>query len=615
MPALWTKAREASYANEKKLRLLENRAALLKSENIRPESWRDDLLALVLRVGFWVGLITYLPSAWAAVHFDELAVLVVDTLAITLLAYISFSRRLAQTTRAVLFCSVMYSLGCLLLLRVGAIGQIYLFAASLFATLLLGKRAGLISVGVNLVSMLGLGYLSFVSPDFNSTGTSIALGSWTIQSLNFAFVNLIVTLAVAAVIQAVEAALAKALRAQKQLKVESAQLLDANRSLQEKEEILETAGKMDAVGRLAGGVAHDFNNMLNVILGQTELAMLSLPDDSPLRTEMEQIIEAAERSAGLTRQLLTFARKQTISPRSIELNGRIQKMMSLLRRLIGEDIDLSFEPGEEVGTTCMDPNQLDQILANLAVNARDAIEGHGQVTVSTYLQTISTPVEAAVKSLAPGDYIVLCVTDDGHGMDEETRARLFEPFFTTKAVGVGTGLGLSTVYGIVRQNEGAIFVRSSPGEGSTFEIYLRRTGVKESEPEEQEEQLLPLGEGERILLVEDEEAVLTLGTAMLTRLGYDVVAISDPRRALELAAQGEKFALLVTDVIMPQLSGREVYQGYAEHQDGLKCLYVSGYTADIIAESGVLAEGTHFLQKPFSMEGLARKVRSILDAS
>ncbi len=577
------------------------------------ESWRSDLLALVLRFAFWIGLVVYAPSAWAAVHFGEPVVLVVDTIALSVLALLAFSSWPSQPRKAQVFCGIMYGLGCLLLLRVGAVSQIYLFAASMFATLLLGKRAGLSSVALNFVSMVGLGYLSFAAPGLNTSESKISPTSWVVQTLNFSFLNLVLTLAVAAVISAIESALARALEARDALEKESLRLKAANHALREKDEILESARKMDAVGRLAGGVAHDFNNMLNVILGHAELALADLPPESDLRDEMEQILKAGERSAALTRQLLAFARKQTVSPRSIDLNRQIRGMLTMLRRLIGEEIELSFEPSPDTGTTVIDPSQLDQILANLAVNARDAIDGVGKVTVRTARVKLDERSQHGDRQLAPGEYVSLRVADTGAGMDEETRSRLFEPFFTTKKLGVGTGLGLSTVYGIVGQNQGIIRVKTEPGVGTEFEILLPGSSDEQVEIVDDEQDLAPPASGERILLVEDEPTVLKLAELMLTRAGYEVKCAITASVAIDVAKAEGPFELLITDVIMPEMSGREVYRELSRLQPGLRCLYVSGYTADVIAERGVLPQGTFFLQKPFSMDELANKVRSVLD--
>ncbi len=374
------------------------------------------------------------------------------------------------------------------------------------------------------------------------------------------------------------------------------------------------AQKMESVGRLAGGVAHDFNNMLAVILGNTELAMMELEQDDPLYGELEEIRSAATRSSDLTSQLLAFARKQTIAPRVLNLNDTLEGMLKMLRRLIGEDIDLVWRPADELWPVRVDPAQIDQALANLVVNARDAIEDVGKVTIETENVRVSADYAEGLLDAVPGEYVVLAVSDDGCGMDEAALAQLFDPFFTTKPRDEGTGLGLATVYGIVRQNEGFINVYSEVGEGTTFKIYFPRHAGDEVSAEEEVEARAPRGGSETILLVEDELSVLELTTRMLERIGYTVLPAGSPGEALGLAREhpGE-IHLLLTDIVMPEMNGRELARELASLHPGIVILFMSGYTANVIAHRGILDEGVHLLQKPFSAADLATEVRKVLD--
>ncbi|MDO9017272.1 MAG: PAS domain-containing protein [Deltaproteobacteria bacterium] len=377
------------------------------------------------------------------------------------------------------------------------------------------------------------------------------------------------------------------------------------------EEQLRQAQKMDAVGRLAGGVAHDFNNMLSVILGNAHLLLPSLPPGDPRREDVEEILDAAGRSAELTRQLLAFARRQPIAPRVIDLNETVGRLLKLLRRLIGEDIELVWKPGPGLGHVMMDGAQLDQVLANLAVNARDAIAGVGRVVIETGNVTFDQAWCEANASHQTGDFVQISVSDSGCGMDQATQAKLFEPFFTTREFGKGTGLGLATVYGIVQQNGGFINVYSEVGLGSTFRIYLPRCAAPGARPLERSAvDALPRG-AETVLIVEDEVALLRLTRRLLEALGYTVLATADAREALALA-ESATIDLLITDVIMPLMSGREVYESLRASRPGLRCLYTSGYTAEVITHHGVLEAGVHFLEKPFTREALAFKVREAL---
>jgi PAS domain S-box-containing protein len=374
------------------------------------------------------------------------------------------------------------------------------------------------------------------------------------------------------------------------------------------------AQKMESVGRLAGGVAHDFNNMLEIILGHADLSLEKVEAGQPLHADLLEIKKAAERSADLTRQLLAFARKQTVTPRVLDLNETVEGMLKMLRRLIGEDIELAWRPGPGLWPVRVDPSQVDQILANLCVNSRDAIEGVGTIGIETNTAVFDETYCAEHPGCAPGEYVVLAVSDNGAGMDRATMDRLFEPFFTTKEVGKGTGLGLATVYGIVKQNDGFITVYSEPGLGSTFKIYLPRHAAA-AEPAPPDGAPAPEGRGqETILVVEDETAILRMTTRILEAQGYRVLSASTPGEAIRLAKEHPgDIHLLVTDVVMPEMNGRELARNVMALYPDIKRLFTSGYTADVIAHHGVIDEGVNFIQKPYSKQLLAAKVREALD--
>jgi len=376
---------------------------------------------------------------------------------------------------------------------------------------------------------------------------------------------------------------------------------------------LTQAQKMESVGRLAGGVAHDYNNMLSVIMGNAELALDRVSPDDPLYVDLKEILDAAGRSADITRQLLAFARKQTIRPDVLDLNESVESMLKMLRRLIGEDINLTWHPDPGRMPVFMDPSQLDQILANLCVNARDAISGVGNVTIETGQVHFDEEYCADHAGFILGEFIMLSVSDDGCGMDKDTLANIFEPFFTTKGVGKGTGLGLSTVFGIVKQNDGFINVYSEPGRGTTFRIYLHRHAGEAGRIETQDAAEIPMGRGETVLIVEDEISVLKLAQRILETLGYTVLAASTPGKAAVLAEEhAGHIHLLITDVIMPEMNGRDLAESLKVHYPTLKVLFMSGYTANTIAHQGVLDAGVNFIQKPFSNRDLAVKVREAL---
>lgn len=377
---------------------------------------------------------------------------------------------------------------------------------------------------------------------------------------------------------------------------------------------LQQARKIEAIGRLAGGVAHDFNNMLGVIIGYTEMAMMKLGPSEPLYADLEEVKKAAERSAALTRQLLAFARKQTIEPTVLDLNVVIAGLLNMLQRLIGENIMLNWQPGTPLWQVLADPSQIDQMLANLCVNIRDAITDVGKATIETGNCALDEAWCASHLGSVPGEYVRISVKDNGSGMDKEVLEHLFEPFFTTKETGKGTGMGLATVYGIVKQNNGFLTVDSQPGEGATFTIYLPRHLGKSGHIKERPATTPARRNMETILLVEDEATVLEMARVKLTMQGYSVLTANSPGKAVSLAREYEgEIDLLLTDVIMPEMNGRDLAGELLSLYPDIKSLFMSGYTADVISNHGVLGEGIFFIQKPFSLESLTAKVREVLD--
>ncbi len=378
--------------------------------------------------------------------------------------------------------------------------------------------------------------------------------------------------------------------------------------------LLQQAQKMESVGKLAGGVAHDFNNMLGVILGYAEMALDRLDPKLPLAKDLIEIRNAASRSADITRQLLTFARKQPITPKVLDLNSTMEGMLKMLGRLIGENIVLDWRPGAALWPVKIDASQIDQIMANLCVNARDAIVGIGKIIIETRNSVIDDQYRNSNPEAKPGEYVQIVVADNGSGIPQEVLAYIFEPFFTTKAVGEGTGLGLATVYGIVKQNNGVITVASTPGAGTVLTISLPKFVGKMGLTLKKEEVESALFGHETILLVEDESKVLKVTKKMLQRLGYNVLAASTPSEAIRLVAQyDQQIDLLLTDVLMPEMNGRDLAEKVHSLYPQLNHLFMSGYTANIIDPEGILEEEMHFLQKPFSKKELAVKVRQALE--
>ncbi|MDA3874931.1 MAG: PAS domain S-box protein [Kiritimatiellae bacterium] len=372
--------------------------------------------------------------------------------------------------------------------------------------------------------------------------------------------------------------------------------------------------KMESVGRLAGGVAHDFNNMLQIILAYAEMSILDMEPGQSLYPKLQEIKQATLRSASLTRQLLAFARIQPTNPKILHLNETVSDMFKMLQRLISEDIKLVWRPGENLNPIRIDPTQIDQILVNLCVNAQDAISGNGEIIIETGNVTLDHSYCAIHAELIPGDYVFLTVSDTGCGMDAETLEKIFEPFFTTKEVGKGTGLGLATVYGIVKQNQGFIYPYSEPGQGTTFKVYLPQ--IKNPSPESDGGDAaprLPDARGETVLLVEDEPALRDVYTLFLDELGYTVLSAETPEEALRVSAQhADVIQLLLTDVVMPGMNGKELSEAVRAINPSIKVLFMSGYSTDVIAHHGVLDQDADFIAKPFSYSDLARKVHDVL---
>ena len=374
------------------------------------------------------------------------------------------------------------------------------------------------------------------------------------------------------------------------------------------------AQKMEAVGRLAGGVAHDFNNILTAIGGYTDLLLADLPLDDPRRQDVDEIHRAADRAAALTQQLLAFSRRQVLQPKVINVNALVVNVEKMLRRLIGEDVQLEAALAEDVGRVRADPGQLEQVLVNLAVNARDAMPGGGRLTIETSNIELDAAYATEHRTVAPGPYVLIAVSDTGTGMSADTQSHIFEPFFTTKEVGKGTGLGLATVYGIVKQSGGSIWVYSELGHGTTIKVYFPRVD-EPAEPLAAPGLVDPasLRGTETILLVEDEPSVRGVARQVLARQGYTVLEAPDGQTALMMIAAGARVDLVLTDVVMPGMSGRALADQLARRSPGIRVLYMSGYTDDAIVRHGMLEPGLAYLQKPFRPDALAQKVREVLN--
>lgn len=725
--------------------------------SLAPETWRADLLNIVLRVAAALGTLVYIPSVVSAVRFRTTAIFALDTLAIAAVLTLTFSSALSSKLRAIAICLVIYALGAGLMISVGSVSQIYLLGFSLLTTLLLSLNWGLAAVVVNAATMLAIGLMGIASPEMGAARWTGNFLEWPLISANFVLVNVTLVLMLGAVIAALERALVTAGTTHHALCHEQNALVLLNESLQQEiheralnqemlrgsrallriagrtarlggwrvelgcdvvvwsdeacdlhevpagttptldeviafylpewresmrnaveqcvsngtpfdieaeiqtalthrlwvraignphrsdagvithiegsiqninpqkladarhrslEDKFRQAERMETVGSLAGGIAHDFNNLMSVVLGYSELLMTDRAGDDPIRSDLEQIHGAGLRAVELTRQLLAFSRQQMLEPKVVDMGEIVGDLEKMLRRLIGADIDLITSCTSAIGSVLIDPRQLEQVIINLAVNARDAMPSGGMITIQTSQVDLDEHYASNHAGVTAGPHVMLAVSDTGNGMDKATQARMFEPFFTTKEQGKGTGLGLATVFGIVQQSGGTIWVYSEIGVGTSFKLYFP---VVAGSPVAAANMALadssaPHGK-ETILLVEDEEGVRLLTRMILRRYGYNVLEAQSGGDALLLCEQyPARIHLLLTDVVMPLMSGRVLSERLRSLRPTMKTLYMSGYTDDAVVRHGILDSTTSFIQKPITPNKLGRKVREVLDA-
>ncbi len=587
---------------------------------LEPTVWRHELLQLGLLVGLALGAIVYLPSVWVAFQTQRWGIIFIDTLAIGVVAALYLTPQRSFRVRASVFALVFYVLGVWLLVEVGSISQIYLLGFSILATILLGLRTSLVTVGINAATLFGLGAVNLAAPGMLFIGREMNLSAWFVVTLNFLLVNSILTVSIGAVLSALEGIAQREYAARMELERDRTELVQANAALDHEmreRKLLETqlaqSQKLEAIGQLAGGVAHDFNNLLTVINGYSDELLSTTPATDGKRFMLEEIHAAGERAAELTRQLLAFSRKQILAPQILDLNTIVSKLEKMLRRLISEDIRVTIVLQPDLPWIQVDPGQLEQVMLNLAVNARDAMPTGGLLTIESASVVFTAEQLAHKFEIPPGAYVTLTVSDTGSGMSPEVQAHIFEPFFTTKDVGKGTGLGLATVFGIVKQSDAYIDVYSEVGIGTRFRVLFPVVN-NVAQPTPPEVEALPRG-SETVLLVEDEADVRGITRLALETHGYRVLEAANGREALQLyIALGHTIDLVVTDVIMPEMSGRELIEALQLRQAQVSVLYISGYTDDAIVRHGIIAATDAFLQKPFSPSALIKKVREVLDA-
>jgi len=577
--------------------------------------WRKKVFMIIFASFLVFITVPYCMSVRFVIQHKMWVSFTVYTLSYISIFIIVFFRQIPFKTRVIIGLFAFYSLGVVAFVYAvaGGSGKLYLMSSSILATLLIGIKFGIFSIFINALTLLVVGYFVANGAIVWIDGNPVVMKVYILTGTTFLFLNSVITISLAALVSALEINLIESQNAAYELKKANDELLQNQKKREKLEAQLIQAQKMESIGRLAGGVAHDYNNISSIIIGYSELALEKVKKDDELYDNLTQIYSAAKRSADITRQLLAFARQQTVSPKVFNLNDTVENMLKMLKKLIGEDVDLAWLPGADLGQIKIDPSQIDQILVNLCVNARDAIADVGKVTIETENVLLDEAYCDDHAESVEGEFVMLVVSDDGCGISSENLDKLFDPFFTTKDIGKGTGLGLATVYGIVKQNNGFINVYSEVDKGTTFKIYLPRHSEKiENDQNEIAEQFL-LSQGETLLLVEDDLSILKLVERMLKSLGYTVLPVNTPNEAIA-KAEGHKdpIHILVTDVVMPEMNGRELSEELKKQYPNLKTVFMSGYTANVIAQRGVLEDGIHFIQKPFSKNELAKTIRRTL---
>lgn len=517
-------------------------------------------------------------------------------------------------------CAVIaiYAIGVFELWNFGtdSVGTLFLLSACFFSCVMLGTRAGIGTVVIAILTLIAIAllYTGFSHPpgefvlvlgNFHRVWMPGILSLTLLGTLLIAFTSLLLT--------SLDKANKETVRLLLRLRDERNQLTAHAEEYRRAEEQLRQAQRMEAVGHLAGGVAHDFNNLMQAILGYTELTLSHMSPDEEHYHDLQQVHQAAERAATLTRQLLAFSRQQVILPKDINLNELVQRLLDMIRRLISESIEVVFEEGDAVCAVHADPGQMEQVIINLCVNARDAMPEGGILRIRSDNVRINEEAAARMPDATPGAYVCLAVSDSGTGMDTATRERIFDPFFTTKEVGKGTGLGLATVYGIVRQHGGFVNVSSVINDGSVFEVYLPAAASVEESSVTERRKISPRG-GESVLIAEDEEIVLHLTTTMLEKAGYTVTPAKNGQEAVSLfEANQDSFDLVILDMVMPKLGGREALDRLHVLKPQLRCLFMSGYLPDSTLLNLEAHAGVTFIQKPFQSQAFLNKVREALD--
>jgi len=591
-----------------------------RSEDHNLQFWREQVFLAISLSMLFFGFFAYIFSIFAAFKQNLIFVLVFDTILYIVAIFVVFNNKITIHKRSHFFFFLLYLIGVIMLIDLGkdGAGYIWLFSYSIMTGIMLGLRAAIKTLIITFFTFIILGII-FVYYQFGSSPLSqYDLLGWIALSINFMFLNVLMTMSIAVIVRGLTHSVTKQNQLTLKLVKEHDELLESNKKIRKEVDLkkqlqqqLYQSQKMEAIGQLAGGVAHDFNNLLTVILGYSDMLLQDRNTPENLRGFIKEILDSGNRASDLTRQLLAFSRKQVLKVKIMNINDVVNTMEKMLIRLIGEHIDLIFKLDNDTGYIKADPGQMEQVIMNLCVNARDAMPSGGQITIKTSNENITKyTINESIK-IPDGKYICIKVSDTGQGMDNDTLSHIFEPFYTTKEVGKGTGLGLSTIYGIIKQSNGFIEVSSELGKGSIFKILLPESNddiISNTLTKVDSKELLG---HENIIIIEDEMIVRNVLLAVLKDFGYQVISANNGDEGLELCkSMKTSIDLIITDIVMPKKNGLDFYKEISVFTPNIKILFISGYTDKV---NEIRNMDVHFLQKPFHNIELLKKVREILD--
>jgi signal transduction histidine kinase/CheY-like chemotaxis protein len=600
-------------------------ASRTKDHNL--QYWREQIFSAIVLTFLFFGFIAYIVGIIACLESDLFFVAAIDTIVYFSMIFIFFNKKVPFKIKVNSILVVLYLLGTILLINLGKEGEgfCWLFTFPIMAGILEGLRASIYALIINLVTYFILGVV-FIHYQLLPTSPLIeySLTAWVSVSINTIFLNAVAAVSLGVILRGLKTSVSKQKKLASELQNERQALKKSNKKLKKEinhknqlQEELYQSQKLKSIGTLAGGVAHDFNNILTVIIGLTQMLINQTDESDPDYKHLNNIYESGNRAARLTRQLLLFSRKQEMELKVLNLNKTISRLNKMLNRLIGEDIKMHQDLADDISLIKADEGQLEQVITNLVVNARDAMPNGGQLTITTREISINRHKAQTISEISPGKYILLTIEDSGKGIDEKIQDQVFDPFFTTKSRGEGTGMGLSVVHGIIKKHEGVINFTSKPGQGTVFRIYLpviQGKGEKQVKQKKKESFEKYMGQGEHILIVEDEKHVLAYLENIMDNYQYNFYSARSAEQALEIFQdKKEVIDLIISDVIMTGMDGVALADKLQELKPDLKIILSSGYSAKKVAPGEIKEKGYKFIQKPYEVKHLLELIRAMLE--